>query len=96
MKPDGHSPFPGPFDCDLGTPQLEELRTWTKGNAADELRARVGQPTTGEQIAGTLRLGTVSREVLTDPNSMLLAALSLAAAYVDQTDDLRIPYFDLA
>lgn len=80
-----------------GSPtELEELRTWTKGTAADELRARVGQPTTGEQIAGTLRLGTVSRDVLTDPNSMVRAALSLAAAYVGQTDDLRIPYFDLA
>lgn len=76
--------------------ELEELRTWSKTTAAEALRMRVGQPISGERIAGTMRLGTVSRDVLTEQDSMLRTAVSLAAAYVDQTDDLHVPYFDLA
>ena len=76
--------------------ELEELRTWTKSTAAHELRTRVGQSTSGERIAGTMRLGTVSRDVLTDREAMFRTAMSLAAAYADQTDDLHVPYVDLA
>lgn len=75
--------------------ELEALRQWSKASAASEMRAIVGAPTSGERIAGTLRLGSVSHEVLTDPKVMARTARSLAAAYVDQTSELHIPYFDL-
>ena len=76
--------------------EVGALRRWTVATASDELRSRVGQAPSGERIAGTMRLGVVSADVLSDPIAMLRVARSLTAAYLDQNSDLHIPYFDLA
>ena len=78
------------------TSSIDALRKWDRATATELLRQLLGEPPSGERIAGTQRLGQLSREALTDHHAMMVAGRALASAYVDQTDGLHIPYFDLA
>lgn len=54
------------------------------------------EPPEGETLGKGLLLGRLSRTDLDDPAMLLQTARKLGAAYLDQTEALRPPYFDLA
>ncbi len=75
---------------------IEAIRGWTASTACTELETILGDVPSGEQIGGTLRLGTLNADTLADPKAVLNAGRALAAAYVRQGNELHVPYFDLA
>ncbi len=76
---------------------LDELRGWSSVHNGHESLARMtGAPPTGERIGATLRLGKLPIVALHDPAQTATIARTLAASYVDQGDELVVPYFDLA
>jgi hypothetical protein len=78
-------------------PLVRTLEGWTAETAAECLRAWSGSEVPrGESLGEGLLLGRMSAEELADPATVLRAARALAAAYIDQTETLRPPYFDLA
>ncbi len=50
----------------------------------------------GERIGKGLLLGRLQSDELVDPQKTLLVAGQLCAAYLDQDEELQVPYFDLA
>jgi hypothetical protein len=76
---------------------LEELRGWSSNEVAHDALGRLtGAPPAGERIGTTVRLGKMNADILYDPDQTTVVARTLAAAYVKQSHDLVIPYFDLA
>lgn len=76
---------------------LDELRGWSDVEDAHERVAELtGAKPSGEQIGGTLRLGKLPAQALDDPEQIAVATRSLAAAYVGQSRELVVPYYDLA
>lgn len=75
---------------------LSEMRRWNKQAACEEIRRWANiEPSPGEILAEGRRLGTVSDEELGDATQIETIIRKLAAAYVDQPDELRFPYFNL-
>jgi hypothetical protein len=84
-KTDGLSPF------------LERLAAWDLDRAiADLADWAAGTPRSGEPLGPGLLLGSLTRSELEDEVTMQGVAKLLCAAYIDQGQDLRPPYFDLA
>lgn len=77
---------------------LTDLEDWTEADAVAALRDWCGpaEPNSGEVLGNGLLLGRLHSEELDDPAEALRVARQLSAAYLDQTDTLQIPYFDLA
>jgi hypothetical protein len=84
-KTDGPSPF------------LDRLAAWDADQAiADLAEWAGGAPRSGEPLGRGLLLGSLTRTELEDEVVMQGVAKLLCAAYLDQGQDLRPPYFDLA
>jgi len=84
-KTDGPSPF------------LERLAAWGLDQAVADLTDwAAGAPRSGEPLGPGLLLGSLTRSELEDEVTMNGVAKLLGAAYLDQGQDLRPPYFDLA
>jgi hypothetical protein len=78
------------------TSRIDELVSWTTDTAVAALRASTGEPPTGEIVGPALLLGRLAQGELEDPDTLVSAAKRLAAGYLDQSQELRPPYFDLA
>jgi hypothetical protein len=76
---------------------LEILEKWTADEAIDALRRWCGglEPPEGRALGNGLLLGRLSSADLDDPAPLLETARVLAASYLNQTDPMRPPYFDL-
>lgn len=80
---------PGPF--------LERLAAWNLDRAiADLADWAAGAPRSGEPLGPGVLLGSLTRAELEDEVTMQGVAKLLCGAYIDQGQDLRPPYFDLA
>jgi hypothetical protein len=79
------------------TSRIESFASWTTQTAVDSLRSwTAASDGTGEVVGSGLLLGRLSGAELDDPGTLASIAKQLAAAYLDQSSDLRAPYFDLA
>lgn len=76
-------------------PLFDELAAWDLEAALVSLRTWAGESPDGEFIGEGLLLGQVSQSDLDDDDLLAEYARLLAAAYIDQEDGLRPPYFDL-
>jgi hypothetical protein len=81
---------------DGDTSRIDAFASWTTETAVDALRARTGTSAAGEVIGPGLLLGRLMAAELGDSATLASIAKQLAAAYLDQSDDFRAPYFDLA
>jgi hypothetical protein len=77
---------------------LTTFETWGADQAISTLRAWAGgiDSPQGENLGNGLFLGRVSSADLEDQGVLLRTARLLCVSYLDQTDALRPPYFDLA
>lgn len=75
---------------------LEELRGWSRESSQRRLLewATVA-PATGEVLGQVRRLGALSREELEETGRISDVVRMLAAAYVEEPPEVRLPYFDL-
>jgi hypothetical protein len=80
----------------LVDPLFEDLLTWDTETACTRLGQWAGEPESGEVVGEGLLLGRVSRVELYDQELLRRIARRLASAYVNQLEDFRAPYFDLA
>jgi hypothetical protein len=78
------------------TSRVDAVAGWTTATAVDALRSLTGTSVDGEAVGSGLLLGRLAAAELGDPATLASIANQLAAAYLDQTGDLRAPYFDLA
>ncbi len=75
---------------------LQELRGWSRERAIAKLREWTGAPPrAGEVLGQVCRLGAVTAEDLDDQERVQGVVRALAAAYADNSANLRFPYFDL-
>ncbi len=79
-------------------PVLGILEAWSMQGSTDTLRIWCGavQPGRGESLGDGLLLGRLTTLEIGDPARLQNIARLLATAYLDQTGQLRPPYFDLA
>lgn len=77
---------------------LSDLEGWTEASAVNALCGWCdeAEPVSGESLGSGLLLGRLRSDDLEDPVVLLRVARQLSIAYLDQTDTLRPPYFDLA
>lgn len=77
---------------------LDALKGWTSEDSTEELRAWCGvvDPLRAEPLGAGLFLGQITAVELDDPPILYQVGRLLTAAYLDQDDQLRPPYFDLA
>ena len=75
-----------------------DLERWDDASAVAALSDWCGgvEGRKGEELPNGLLLGRLRSDDLGDPVAALRLTSELCAAYVEQVDDLRIPYFDLA
>lgn len=76
--------------------RIDGFAIWTTETAVEALRAWTGKSAVGEVVGSGLLLGRFTGAELGDPATLASIAKQLAAAYLDQSGDLRAPYFDLA
>lgn len=79
-------------------PLLDVLEEWSMQKSTDTLRSWCGaaRQGPGDPLGDGLLLGRLTTSEIDDPTVLQDVARSLAEAYLDQTDPLRPPYFDLA
>jgi hypothetical protein len=79
-------------------PLLDTLEGWTAQTSSDGLSAWIGEAELpeAEPLGEGLLLGRLNAIELADPALIPWVARALAASYLDQTGQLRPPYFDLA
>jgi len=79
-------------------PLLSTLEAWTTETALESVRAwsEQSQAPRGECLGDGLLVGRMTAIELAEASTLKSAAQVLAAAYLDQTEPLRPPYFDLA
>jgi hypothetical protein len=79
-------------------PFLLALESWKAETSTDSLRAwsDLAPPIRGESLGDGSLLGRLTASELADPPTLQRTARVLAAAYLDQSGQLRPPYFDLA
>jgi hypothetical protein len=76
---------------------LSQLRAWDRQAARRDLEAWSGvKPAAGELLGQGRRLGTLSGDDLGNAEHVEAALRQLSAAYADDSDEMRFPYFDLA
>jgi hypothetical protein len=77
---------------------LSTLEAWTTETALESVRAwsEQSQAPRGECLGDGLLVGRMTAIELAEASTLKSAAQVLAAAYLDQTEPLRPPYFDLA
>ncbi len=83
---------------DVDSELLAKLEAWTASQAVSTLREFCGdiEPPQGETLGNGLLLGRLSSADLDDPAMLLRTARMLGVSYLDQTEALRSPYFDLS
>jgi hypothetical protein len=83
---------------DAGNDLLGTYEAWTVGEAVSALRdwCEPVDRAPGESLGNGLLLGRLTSNELDDTALLLQVARQLGGAYLDQTGDLRPPYFDLA
>lgn len=75
---------------------IAHLRSWTRENARHNLARWAGaSPPIGEPLGEGRRVGSVRAGELQDPAIVNELTRQLAAAYTDQDENFRFPYFDL-
>lgn len=73
------------------------LEGWEDRASAElELSRWAGQTSQGERVGQALRLGVLSAGAMADPEQRDSAIRLLAGSFLGQTDELLIPYFDVA
>lgn len=77
-------------------PLFNQLAGWDPGAAVAHLREWAGTDPGGDQVGNGLLLGQIAPAELADEEAVGAYARLLAAAYLDQSTNLRPPYFDLA
>lgn len=77
---------------------MTDLAGWSETDAVTALRGWCdeAEAIAGESLGSGLLLGRLRSDDLEDPAVLLRVARQLSIAYLDQTDTLRPPYFDLA
>lgn len=82
---------------DSGHDLLASLEAWNIDQAVSTLRAWCDpvDALPGERLGNGLLLGRITANELEDPALLLQVARQLGGAYLDQTEAVRPPYFDL-
>lgn len=76
---------------------LDILQSWSSRSSAEAaLRDWAGPTPVGERVGQALRVGVLAADAMVDPQQQESAVRLLAASFLGQTDDLLIPYFDIA
>lgn len=81
---------------DGDTARIDALASWTTESAVAFLRDSTGLQSSGETVGSGLLLGRLTGAELDDATTLGSVAKQLAAGYLDQSVDFRVPYFDLA